>query len=240
MATLAASRDPVSAERRFFFRMAIAFAVTVVAGFSLSYMRMTQPPTTLPIQIHLHAMVFVCWVGFYLVQNGLVANGSVAIHRRLGAVGGVLAALMVVLGLVVTVMCIRRGAVPFFFAPGVFLLIDGLGVIVFGALVAVAIRLRNRPDWHKRLMLCAMAAVISPALGRILPMPLLGVWAPVGVYVALMLYVVAGMVYDVRARGSIHPAYWWGTGVQTVFILIVMIGGHSAPVIALADWIARA
>ncbi|RZF64163.1 hypothetical protein EWE75_12525 [Sphingomonas populi] len=240
MASIASAQDPVSAERRFFFAMAIAFAVTVVAGFSMSYARMTQPPTSLPIQIHLHAMVFVSWVGFYLLQNGLVASGSVAIHRRLGVVGGVLATLMVVLGLVVTVMCMRRGAVPFFFPPGVFLLIDGLGVLVFGGLVAAAIRLRNRPDWHKRLMLCAMAVVISPALGRILPMPLLGVWAPVAVYVGLMLYVIAGMVYDVRARGSIHSAYWWGAGVQTAFILIVMIGGYSAPVITLAGWIARA
>ncbi|SDA31448.1 hypothetical protein [Sphingomonas sp. NFR15] len=240
MATTALSRDPVSAERAFFFRMAIAFAATVVVGFSLSYARMTQPPSTLPIQIHLHAMVFVSWVGFYLVQNGLVATGSIAIHRRLGAVGGVLAALMVVLGIVVTVMCLRRGAVPFFFMPGVFLLLDVLGVALFGALVGAAIGRRNRPDWHKRLMLCAMAVVISPALGRILPMPLFGIWSPVAVYVASMLYIAAAMVYDVRARGSIHPAYWWGTAGQTVFVLIVMLGGFSAPVIALADWIARA
>lgn len=239
MATIAPARDPVSAERKFFFIMAIAFTVTVALGFSLSYARMRVPAITLPIQIHLHAIVFVSWVGFYLLQNGLVANGSVAIHRQIGWIGAVLATLMVVLGLTVTVMCLRRGAVPFFFTPGVFLLIDGLTVLVFGGFVVAAIRRRNRPDWHKRLMLCAMTLVISPALGRILPMPLLGFWAPVGVYVASMLYLVAGMVFDTRARGSIHSAYWWGTAALTITVLVVMIGGHSAPIIHLADAIAR-
>jgi hypothetical protein len=240
MATISRFRDPVTTERRFFFAMAIIFAATVLLGFSLGYLRLSQPATTLPIQIHLHAMVFVCWVGFYLLQNALVASGRVTIHRQLGWIGAVLAVLMVVLGWVVTVMCIRRGAVPFFFAPGVFLLIDGLGVTVFGALVAAAIARRNRPDWHKRLMFGAMTVVIAPALGRILPLPLLGMWAPVGVYVAAMLYVVAGMVFDTRARGSIHPAYWWTTAAQTLIVAATMIAGPSAAVTALAAWIARA
>lgn len=239
MATITAVRDPVSAERKFFFVMAIVFSATVALGFSLSYLRMRQPAITLPIQIHLHAMVFVCWVGFYVIQNGLVANGSIAIHRQIGWIGAVLAVLMVILGITVTVLCLRRDAVPFFFTPGVFLLLDGFTVLIFAALVGAAIRMRNRPDWHKRLMLCAMALVISPALGRILPMPLLGIWGPVAVYAASMLYIVAAMVYDARARGSIHGAYWWGTAALTIVVLIVMLGGRAAPVVALAGWIAR-
>ena len=70
-------------------------------------------------------------------------------------------------------------------------------------------------------------------------MPLLGFWAPVGVFIGSMLYIVAGMVFDIRARGAIHVAYWWGTAAQTLIVTVTMIVGNSAAGLALANWVAR-
>lgn len=236
-ATMAERRTSVANERRFFLAMAIAIAVTVVAGFGLDLaLRVTF--AEFPWQVHAHAIVFGSWIVFSVVQNWLVVDGNVALHRRLGWFGAGLAVAMVVLGNVATLMSLARGSVPPFFPPGVFLVLDCLGITLFGVLVAAGIALRRDAAWHKRLMLCASILVMSPAIGRILPMPLLGPAAPFAVYASMMLYVFAGMVFDLTSRGRIHPGYWVGTAAITALQVAVGTLGFSAPVVAFAASIA--
>ncbi|WP_050808334.1 hypothetical protein [Asticcacaulis biprosthecium] len=166
-------------ERKAYLGLAIAIAVTVIVGFGLNAGRYNFNPSVFPAHVHLHGLVFMSWVALYVVQCVVVVVGRVAWHRRLGVAGAALAVMMLGLGLYTTVLCLQRGAVPPFFSPALFLVIDGLGIIMFFVLVAAAILVRQRSDWHKRLMLGATILVTSPAIGRILPMPLLGPW-PVG------------------------------------------------------------
>lgn len=237
MATLADRRSVLVSERRFFLLMAIAIAVTVVSGFAYDLAaRVTF--TEFPWQVHLHAVVFGSWIVLYVIQNWLVVDGNVALHRRLGVLGAAIAVAMVVLGNAATLMAIARGGVPGFFPPGVFLVLDCAGILFFGLLVAAAIRLRRDAGWHKRLMLCASILVMSPAIGRILPMPLLGPAAPFGVYAAMMLYVFAGMGFDLVQHRRVHPAYWVGAGTITLLQVLVGTLGFSAPVVDVAARIA--
>jgi len=87
-------------EKRWFFRgMAVAAALTVFVGFARTYYLkdvFAGPPLT-PLQ-HLHGFVFTAWILFFLVQTWLVASQRTPLHRRLGVAGGVLAVLMVVVG----------------------------------------------------------------------------------------------------------------------------------------------
>ncbi len=83
---------------------------------------------------------------------------------------------------------------PAFFPHPEFLAVNALGVLSFGALAAVAIALRRRPDWHRRLMAGATVALISPAFARLFPMPLLGAWGSPAVTRCLLTYVLAGML----------------------------------------------
>ena len=126
------------------------------------------------------------------------------------------------LGIVTTVAAIQQHRVPPFFPPGIFLVLDVLGVIGFGILTAWAIALRKQAAWHKRLMLCGTILVMSPALGRILPMPLLGsqvraenrIWDGVRVDGG-----VRHRGHDLRpapARDRHMPAYYWGGSVLVV------------------------
>ena len=233
-------RDVVSRERVFFLVMAIMIAVTVIFGFTVNAARMHWTILALPLHVHLHAAVFLSWIILYTVQNWLVVRGSVALHRQLGISGAGIAAAMVVLGIVTTVMAIEQHRVPPFFPPGVFLVLDVLGVIGFGVLTAWAIVLRKQAAWHKRQMLCGTILVMSPALGRILPMPmpLLGAFAPLAVFASMAVYVVAGMIFDLRLRGRIHPAYYWGGGVLVVTNGLVGPLGFSPPVLRLVERLA--
>jgi hypothetical protein len=231
-------RNVVASERRFFLAMAIAIAATVIFGFTLNAARMHWKFLELPPQVHLHAAAFLAWIILYVVQNWLIVRGSITRHRQLGVLGGVIAVSMVELGIFTTVAAVQQHRVPPFFPPGVFLVLDVLGVIGFGILTAWAIALRKQAAWHKRLMLCGTILVMSPALGRILPMPLLGKFAPLAVFASMAVYVIAGMIFDLRLRGRIHPAYYWGGGVLVVTNVLVGPLGFSPPVLRLVERLA--
>jgi hypothetical protein len=237
MASIAARRTTIANERLFFLIMALAIATTVVAGFGLD-LALRVSFADYPWQVHAHALVFGSWIVLYVVQNWLVVDGNVALHRRLGILGAGLAATMVVLGNAVTLMAIARGGTPHFFTPAILLVLDCVGITLFGVLVAAGIAMRRDAAWHKRLMLCASILVMSPALGRVLPMPLLGPVGPFAVYASMMLYVVAGMGFDLATRRRIHPAYFVGAGVITLMQVSVGILAFSPPVMAFANHLA--
>ena len=235
-ATVSGPWTTTRGSRRFFLVMALVIAATVVFGFTLNASRYHFDVSSLPPLVHVHAGVFVAWIVFFVVQSGLVVSGSVSMHRRLGGFGAALAVLMVATGIAVTVGCVKRGAVPPFFPPNIFLMVDIMGVISFFGLTAVAVALRRSPEWHRRLMLCGTIMVMSPAWGRILPMPLLGAWAGWAVFAAMMVYVLAGVLYDLVTTRRVHPAYWWGGGSILLTQFLIGPAAFSPPIMA---WTAR-
>src|SRR5688572_1565789 len=104
-------------DHRFFSSMSIVMTVTILAGFSQTYVPrvVTGEPELLPI-IHLHALVFTSWLVFFVAQTTLVLTGRTAVHRRLGIAGVVLAALMLVVGTMTAIAVAREGSVGI---PGV-------------------------------------------------------------------------------------------------------------------------
>lgn len=209
MVTLA---QPVSrSDDKFFLKAAVAMAVVIVAGFS-TQLAMGRSTFASPLHVHIHAIIFMGWVAIYVAQNALVANGSLAMHRRLGwiATGWMIA--MVVLGFVVTVSMVRRGVVPFFFQPLQFLVFDPLSVLTFAALTTAAVVNRHRTDWHRRLHYCGMALLLGPAFGRLLPMPLLVPWAWETTLIFVLILPVIGVLADLRRTGTVHRAWYWGIG----------------------------
>lgn len=199
---------------RMFVWLALAMAATVVTGFSLQWLAGRSSFVAAPWRLHLHAMLFMGWVGLFVVQTllaaGMAGRGSLALHRRLGWLGAGWATAMVVVGIVTTVSMVRRAAVPFFFTPAYFLAMDGLAVLWFGGLVAAAIALRRRTAWHNRLMIVAMTILTGPAVGRLIPAPLLMPWVGLTVFAVILVFPVAGIVGDRVTRGRVHPAWWVG------------------------------
>lgn len=204
----------------FFLGAAVAMVLVVIAGFSLQ-LAMGRSSFASPPLVHAHAIVFMGWVGIYLMQNVFVARGNMALHRRLGWIATGWIVLMLVLGCLVTLALVQGGRVPFFFTPQQFLVFDPVTLFGFAALTAAAIALRKQTDWHRRLHFCAMTLLLGPGVGRLLPVPLLIPWAFEAIFVATMLFPAAGVIADLRRTGRVHPAWWWGIAGILVTILAV-------------------
>lgn len=212
MATLALdSRGSTSRDDRFFLYSAIAMVVVIVAGFSLQ-LGAGRSSFDAPLLLHAHAVVFMGWVVIYLLQATFATTGNLRFHRPLGWLAAVWIIPMLVLGFMVTIAMARRGEVPFFFKPLHFLIFDPVSLITFAGLTVAAIALRRRTDWHRRLHFCAMAVLLGPGFGRLLPLPLLQPWAYEATFAAVMIFPVAGVIADLLRSGRVHPAWGWGIG----------------------------
>jgi hypothetical protein len=228
---IAAPRGERLQDYRLFVWLAVAMALTVIAGFSLQWLAGRSSFTEAPLRLHVHAMLFMGWVGLYVTQTLLAAGvfgpGSIAVHRRLGWLGAGWALAMVVVGLAITVGMVRRAAVPFFFTPAYFLFMDALAVLVFGGLVTAAIALRRRTAWHNRLMICAMAVLTGPAIGRIVPAPFIIPWVGLSAFAGVVLFPLVGMIADRRRHGS-HPAWLAGLATLAAMQLAIELLPRSA------------
>jgi hypothetical protein len=233
MATIAAPEpSALQKERAFFFYMALAVLVTVLAGFG-SFFAIGASSIHSPWWVHLHGLSMMTWVGLYVTQNWLVYRGNLTAHRTLGPLAAAWSVWIFCLGVVVTLMDVRTGRVPPFFTPNYFLVMDWLNMLAFAVLAWSAIRLRAKPDWHKRLMLGAMIQLIAVAWGRMTFPYIFDQRANWLVMVILLGYFAVGMLYDRRTRGEVHPAYYFGAGVLIGYISLSYALANLPSVLAL-------
>ena len=218
-----ATRPAGAYDRIFYSGMAVAMAITVLAGFSATYYfklfgagAMTtisgKPFTPL---VHLHGALFTCWVLFFIGQTSLVASGRVAVHRRTGIVGVVLAAAMVVAGVSVAIMSAARGSAPPGVDPLSFLAVPMFDMILFSTFVTAAVVKRRDKESHKRLMLLAYVSLLAAPVARLPGVLPLG---PFGFFGLAFAFIVAGVVYDWISRGRVHRVYLWGGALLVVSV----------------------
>ena len=221
----ASARKIGTHDRLFYGTIAITMGLTVFAGFaSTYYLRFFSggpsatlsggPFTTL---VHVHGALFSAWVLLFLVQTALVASRRVALHRRLGIAGAVLAAGMVVAGTSTAIASAARGAAPPGVDPLAFLVIPLFDMVLFAAFVTAALALRRNKEAHKRLMLLAYVSIVVAAVARLPGVLTIG---PLGFFGLSFLFVVAGAIYDFVSRRQVHRAYLWG---GAVFVLSVPV-----------------
>ena len=238
MATLANDKaNPVARDRLFFLIMAIAIAATVVAGFSLQFAA-GRSSLASPWWVHLHGLTFMGWLGIYLTQNWLVWRGELVRHMRLGKIAAGYVGWMVLVGLSVNTLAAIHHRIPPFFEVNVFLVMDWLTVLVFAGLTWTAVRLRGASDWHRRLMLCGALQVMTPGIGRLVPLPLIPqayqLWA---VWAVLLPFIGAAVIYDLITRGKVHPAYFWGFGTITAAVALMRPIAFTPPMLALTHYL---
>lgn len=220
MASIAQPSPVTSAsDDRFFVRGAIVMALLIFAAFTLQH-AMGRSTFMAPPLVHAHAFIFMGWVVIYLTQNLLIGTGRIEIHLKLGWIAMGWLFPMVLLGCLVTLAMVRRGQVPFFFRPLQFLVFDPMTLFFFVGLTIAAVTRRRQTDWHRRLHFCGMSLLLGPAFGRLLPMPLLQPWAWEAAFVPCLLFPLAGVVADLRRRGSVHPAWRYGIGAMLACLIL--------------------
>lgn len=195
------------ADQGFFTRFAIVLTAFILLGFLQFQLRGFSDFRTAPLFLHLHGGLMVSWLGLYVMQSWLVSRGQIAVHRRTGWLALAVAAAVVAGGSFTGIHAIGTGRVPPFFTPGFFLALTQVGVASFALVVALAVRFRRQVQWHRRLMIGSGVLIAEPALGRLLPMPLLGqTWGELAA-MAVQLGMVAVLArHDRKALGQVHPA----------------------------------
>jgi hypothetical protein len=224
-------------DRKFYVGMAVLFAAIIFAGFAPTYFLRTHfHNRELRPLLQLHGAIFTSWLVLLIAQTSLVAAKRTDIHRKLGVVGGVLAALMVVVGYIVAVHAAQRGAAPLGIPPLAFLVIPLGDIFTFIVLVTAALIYRKQPETHKRLMLLSTIAILAPGLGRL---PFAFINGPLPIYAIADVILLGCVLYDVFTRKRVHPAYIWG-GLFLVLsqpIRLALAGTHAW--ISFAQWLAR-
>lgn len=209
----------------FYLGMSLAIAATVIGGFGQFALRGLVDVARVPFWVHVHAAVFMAWTLLFVAQSALAQRGSLVLHRRLGWMSVGLAVVMVPLGAFTAAMSIILGRVPPFFTPPLFVALNILELSAFAGLMAAAVAMRRRTGWHKRLMVFAMIAILGPAFGRILPMPLLGDKGGLAVLGGQMLFVLPMIAHDLFERRPVHVATMVGS-------MVILIEGVGVPVLA--------
>ena len=213
---------------RFYIPVAITMIVIVFAGFAYTYyLKELFGAPALPGLLHLHGLVMTLWFALFLLQVSLIAAGRVDLHRRVGVVGALLAALVVVVGVITAITAARLGHTPGP-PPLVFLTIPLGDMLVFPALIGAGLFFRHRSDFHKRLMLLSSLSLLTAAIARI-PVSFISAGGLPLFFGLTDLCIVTCVAYDTVKNHRLHPAFGWGVLVIVASqALRVMLAGTSA------------
>lgn len=215
MATFApvATRD-----QTFWQKMALGIALFIVFGFAQFAARGMVDVPAVPAYVHFHGVLMLAWLALTVAQAWLAGRADLTMHRRLGWTGLILAALVIATGSYTGIQAIATHRQPPFFTPAYFLALTQVQLVFFAGLLVAAVAYRRQTEWHRRLMLGATVLLMEPALGRLLPMPLIMPW---GQWLATAFQLVPLALvaqHDRKALGAVHPA--------TIVAALVLVVGH--------------
>lgn len=207
-------------ERAFFLAFLLFGLLGVVLGFvppswTRFHGRADYPA---PIQLQIHAGLFVAWVGLLAAQIVLIRRDQVALHRRLGMVAVAMLPAMFVSSVFAETYgeqfyaLHNPGSERFFIVPiyslSLFTLFTSWGLI----------RRRTRAE-HKRLIYFGTAVLFGAAWSRVtspLLMPLVGETGPSMVihhFLMTNVLLLALPLYDWRAEGRVRRVTAIGTAI---------------------------
>ena len=226
---------------RFFAIIALALAVFTVIGFSRTYyfrFLTDLPPLTL--LVHLHGLVFTAWLAVFVAQTRLVAANRVDLHVKLGIAAVVIALLILIVGFLTMAVKANEPRIhPSGLTPTQFTVVGVTSLGMFAAFVALGIALRRKAAAHKRLMVLAMIAVLTPPSSRVLT--LLGLrehWVYL-VPIIPALFIGWCLIHDLRRYGKVHPVFAIGGLAIVALWPFRLMAGRSEWYQPIGEWIAR-
>lgn len=199
----------IGKDRRIYTWAAVGFVLIVLTGFARTYyLKGLFGTPALPRLLHLHGLVMTSWVILFVAQVRLVAARRTDLHRRLGVIGGVLAGLVIVVGVATGIDAARRGASPGP-PPLVFLVVPLGEMLMFAIFVGAALYFRRRSEIHKRLMLLSIGSLMAAAVARI-PLEFIRTGGPLAFFGLTDLFILACIAFDTVKHRRLHPAFGWG------------------------------
>jgi hypothetical protein len=238
-----ATRTAATSNRWFYTCFAICAFLIVFAGFAHTYyLRFAFKTKGLALLLQVHGFLFTAWFVLLFVQARLVARHRVDMHRKFGLAGALLAPLCAFVAIGVSFNAGRRFVLAHPTSltdfPAQPLAMDFGTSLMFLALVVIALHLRRRPEYHKRIMILASCSLLLPAIGRI---PLFGtvLFDAVGFWGLVAITEVPPVtciLYDTIKYRRLHPAFGWGGAVLVASFPTFLLVGASDPWLKFATW----
>jgi hypothetical protein len=226
---------------RFYLLVTAALVAFVVFGFARSYYsRILFDPPPLTTLLHMHAAVFTVWMALFLVQAGLVAAHRVDLHRKLGIASAIFAGLVFVVGVLTAFQTsISNHFSASGLAPPQFSIIAFTSIGMFAVFIALGIIYRRRPALHRRFMILAFIATISPATARLARLFDIVEYRDAFIPLCATLFVGACIAYDWRKHRVVHPVYAIGGFVIAASWPLRNMVGHSDWYFPIGEGVAR-
>lgn len=148
--------------RKYFATISATVLIFSIWGFSDNlFWDIGQPSNSDP-KFVVHGLFCLAWMVIFFLQSMLVANRNVALHRKLG-IAGIIIAIGTLVSTVYLFAAIWKGwenMAPFVKANRV--LFSSFAICVFWAFY-----IRGKSAWHKRLMLVGTLFMMEPILSRV-------------------------------------------------------------------------
>jgi hypothetical protein len=228
------------AERRFFVLVAAMFPLVVLAGFGRTYyLKSFFASRPVPsMLVHLHGLLMTLWIALFVVQVALISSRRVKTHQRLGIFGGVLAAIMIPVGVLTGIAAVKYGSPsnPPGIPPLVFMVVPFTDMVVFALLLGAALYYRRRPAEHKRLILLTVLNFLPPAIGR-LPVGIIAAAGPLAFFGIPDLLAITFLIADTRQNGRVNRAFLWGTILLVASHPLRLLLGGTALWMRFATWV---
>lgn len=224
--TTTAEKRERSDDRGFFRTLATVMAIVQVSGFAVQ-LAMGRSSFGAPLIVHLHAVAFMGWVLIFVAQPWLAKAGAMKLHQLVGRVALFWACGLLVLGVLVTWAAVHTGRSPFFFQPQHFLIANPITLFAALGLLAAAVVLRKRHDWHPRLQIGSFILLMGPTFGRLLPMPMLMPHAFEIASLAPLVFVAFAAGRDAWTQKRVHLAWVWTTGVLLAALALARLLADS-------------
>jgi len=193
--------------------LALLAAALAIAGFWPSYFGpLVQGRPHVAWFFHLHAWIFLGWIGLVILQSYLAITGRIALHIKVGRVGMVYGAALAVSGLTLALFLFARAVATDgpenVHVPLLAALSD---ISVFSVFLGGAWFTRRKPEMHRRFILLATNALIIAGVSRLFGgtrflalgdvVPMVTVWlSPLWI----------AMLYDWLRHRIVHRVYMFG------------------------------
>jgi hypothetical protein len=229
------------ARTRFHSYFALAVSLLIIVGFFRTfYARPWFDLPPLPSLMVLHGIVFTTWLVLFVVQTQLVATRRVAVHRKLGIAGAVLALAVIVIGVITA---LKSAAIPQPRPLGMssqqFSIVALTSIALFAVFIVAAIALRRKPEYHRRLMVFAMISVLGPPIARLLMLFHAGRYFLIvqsGIAVVLVMWC---LINDWRKQHIVHPIYVVGGLVVVLSWPLRIAIGQTETWMNISGWLMR-
>lgn len=205
---------------RFYVGLTLFLFATVIIGFWPSYFgTLLGGGVARPLVMHAHGAIFTGWMLLLLLQVGLASSGRVRAHRRVGSFGIWYGAIVWIMGVIATfaapVIHVQAGEWPMDQAAG-FLILPIGDMILFGGFFGAAVKYRNQPELHKRLIVAATVALAFAAVARMN-------FAPPIFFLVWMAPMVALAAFDFISSRRVHKVTVVCSAVMAIAFLRVLL-----------------